>query len=124
MPEQPPESQPVIRPTAWQTSLTPYLPLRLQVIAALADNQGPGLNNLHIPYRDSKLTKLLMDSLGGNALALMIACCSPSSQAVEETLSTVSYATRAKNIRNKPIVAVSGCNLTPAHSEVEGVTFC
>ena len=93
---------------------------RLQVIAALADNQGPGLNNLHIPYRDSKLTKLLMDSLGGNALALMIACCSPSSQAVEETLSTVSYATRAKNIRNKPMVAVSVYSLTPVHSEVDG----
>ena len=82
------------------------------------------MNNLHIPYRDSKLTKLLMDSLGGNALALMIACCSPSSQAVEETLSTVSYATRAKNIRNKPMVAVSACDLTPSHSEVEGVNLC
>ena len=104
--------------------LTACLPLHLQVIAALADNQGPGLNNLHIPYRDSKLTKLLMDSLGGNALALMIACCSPSSQAVEETLSTVSYATRAKNIRNKPMVAVSGGHLTPAHSEVEGDDSC
>ncbi len=54
--------------------------------------------------RDSKLTKLLMDSLGGNALALMIACCSPASTAVEETLSTLSYATRAKNIQNRPTV--------------------
>jgi hypothetical protein len=55
-------------------------------------------------YRDSKLTKLLMDSLGGNALALMIACCSPASTAVEETLSTLHYATRAKNIQNRPTV--------------------
>lgn len=69
--------------------------------------QGTNMSSVHIPYRDSKLTKLLMDSLGGNALALMIACCSPSSQHVEETLSTLSYATRAKNIRNKPMVAVS-----------------
>ncbi|KAK9820703.1 hypothetical protein WJX74_009789 [Apatococcus lobatus] len=71
-----------------------------KVISALADNQ-PGL---HVPYRDSKLTKLLMDSLGGSALALMIACCSPSAAHVEETLSTLSYATRAKNIRNTPFV--------------------
>lgn len=78
----------------------------MQVISALADMQGTSLSQVHIPYRDSKLTKLLMDSLGGNALALMIACCSPSAQHVEETLSTLSYATRAKNIRNKPMVAV------------------
>ena len=81
--------------------------LELQVISALADMSGTNMSQVHIPYRDSKLTKLLMDSLGGNALALMIACCSPSSQHVEETLSTLSYATRAKNIRNKPMVAVS-----------------
>lgn len=43
---------------------------------------------------------------GGSALALMIACCSPASSAVEETLSTLSYATRAKNIRNRPSVQV------------------
>lgn len=61
-----------------------------------------GANPVHVPYRDSKLTKLLMDSLGGSALALMIACCSPSDAALEETLSTLSYATRAKNIRNRP----------------------
>ncbi|KAA6418107.1 MAG: Kif12 type kinesin [Trebouxia sp. A1-2] len=77
-----------------------------KVISALADMQGTNMSSVHIPYRDSKLTKLLMDSLGGNALALMIACCSPSSQHVEETLSTLSYATRAKNIRNKPMVAL------------------
>ena len=46
-----------------------------KVIAMLSD----GEKNTHIPYRDSKLTKLLMDSLGGSSLALMIACCSPSS---------------------------------------------
>ena len=68
----------------------------------MADNQ-PGL---HVPYRDSKLTKLLMDSLGGSSLALMIACCSPSATHMEETLSTLSYATRAKNIRNTPFVQV------------------
>ena len=47
-----------------------------------------------------------MDSLGGSALALMIACCSPTGAHVEETLSTLNYATRAKNIRNRPVVQV------------------
>ena len=58
--------------------------------------------------RDSKLTKLLMDSLGGSALALMVACCSPASSALEETLSTLCYATRAKNVRNRPVLQVRG----------------
>eukprot|EP00472_Partenskyella_glossopodia_P010666 CAMPEP_0197528996 /NCGR_PEP_ID=MMETSP1318-20131121/27008_1 /TAXON_ID=552666 /ORGANISM="Partenskyella glossopodia, Strain RCC365" /LENGTH=730 /DNA_ID=CAMNT_0043084311 /DNA_START=121 /DNA_END=2310 /DNA_ORIENTATION=- len=61
----------------------------------------------HIPYRDSVLTKLLMDSLGGNCLAMMIACCSPSSLHVDETLRTLQYATRAKNIQNKPVQNLS-----------------
>ncbi|MEW5307173.1 MAG: hypothetical protein WDW36_009583 [Sanguina aurantia] len=74
-----------------------------KVIAALADRDAAGIS-AHIPYRDSKLTKLLMDSLGGSALALMIACCSPSAVQLEETLSTLSYATRAKNITNRPTV--------------------
>lgn len=72
-----------------------------QVISSLAEG-----STAHVPYRDSKLTKLLMDSLGGSALSLMIACCSPAPQALEETLSTLSYATRAKNIRNRPVVQV------------------
>lgn len=105
-----------------------------------------------MPYRDSKLTKLLMDSLGGSSLSLLIACCSPSGRLtlgwllpmprrlavtagrlcsncvagtgfslpagiplhpplpaaahIEETLSTLSYAARAKNIRNQPAVQV------------------
>jgi hypothetical protein len=49
-----------------------------QVILALAE-QGAAGSSAHVPYRDSKLTKLLMDSLGGSALTLMVACCSPSS---------------------------------------------
>lgn len=59
-----------------------------------------------MPYRESKLTKLLMDSLGGSSLSLLIACCSPSATHFEETLSTLSYASRAKNIRNRPAVQV------------------
>jgi hypothetical protein len=77
------------------------------VISTLADNGGAPGGGAHVPYRDSKLTRLLMDSLGGSALALMIACCSPAASAAEETLSTLSYATRAKNIRNWPVVQVT-----------------
>ena len=57
-----------------------------------------------LPGRDSKLTKLLMNSLGGSALALIVACCSPAASVVEETLSTLMYAQRAKNIINRPVV--------------------
>lgn len=58
----------------------------------------------YIPYRDSKLTMLLMDSLGGASKALMIACISPSHQWSEETISTLNYATRTMNIKNKPVI--------------------
>jgi kinesin family protein 3/17 len=56
----------------------------------------------HIPYRDSKLTRLLQDSLGGNTKTVMIAAISPASYNYEETLSTLRYADRAKQIKNKP----------------------
>lgn len=69
------------------------------VISALADaGKGKG----HIPYRDSKLTRLLQDSLGGNTKTLMIAAVSPADKNYDETLSTLRYANRAKNITNKP----------------------
>lgn len=69
------------------------------VISALVDGKAK-----HIPYRDSKLTRLLQDSLGGNTRTLMIACISPSDRDYCETLSTLRYANRAKNIHNKPHV--------------------
>ena len=58
----------------------------------------------HIPYRDSKLTMLLMDSLGGTNKTIMIANVNPSLEYAEETFSTLQYATRAMNIKNKPIL--------------------
>lgn len=58
----------------------------------------------HIPYRDSKLTRLLQDSLGGNTKTVMIAAASPADYNYDETLSTLRYASRAKNIKNKPII--------------------
>ncbi|XP_031834045.1 osmotic avoidance abnormal protein 3 isoform X2 [Nomia melanderi] len=69
------------------------------VISALAAGHGR-----HVPYRDSKLTRLLRDSLGGNARTLMIACISPSDVDAEETLSTLRYAARARCIKNKPVI--------------------
>ncbi|KAH7934913.1 hypothetical protein HPB52_001985 [Rhipicephalus sanguineus] len=58
----------------------------------------------HIPYRDSKLTRLLQDSLGGNTRTLMLACISPADVNYDEALSTLRYASRAKNIQNRPCV--------------------
>jgi kinesin family protein 3/17 len=58
----------------------------------------------HIPYRDSKLTRLLQDSLGGNTKTVMIAAISPADFNYEETLTTLRYASRAKMIKNKPRV--------------------
>jgi len=54
-----------------------------------------------VPYRDSKLTRLLKDSLGGNTKTIMIACISPSFMAYEETVNTLKYASRARNIKRK-----------------------
>jgi len=58
--------------------------------------------NTHTPYRDSKLTRLLQDSLGGNAKTLMIANIGPASYNHDETISTLNYASRARCIKNRP----------------------
>ena len=58
-----------------------------------------GAKAAHIPYRDSKLTRILKDSLGGNCKTVMIANVSPSSMSFEDTHNTLAYANRAKNIK-------------------------
>uniref|UniRef100_A0A0D9S0N8 Kinesin-like protein n=1 Tax=Chlorocebus sabaeus TaxID=60711 RepID=A0A0D9S0N8_CHLSB len=68
----------------------------INVLNALADAKG---RKTHVPYRDSKLTRLLKDSLGGNCRTVMIAAISPSSLAYEDTYNTLKYADRAKEIR-------------------------
>lgn len=80
----------------------------------------------HIPYRDSKITRLLQDSLGGNSHTLMIACVSPADSNAEETLNTLRfacsqvastrfrYADRAKKIKNAPKI-----NADPAALEIQ-----
>ena len=67
------------------------------VISALTDSKST-----YVPYRDSKLTRLLMDSLGGNTKTLMISNVGPADYNYDETMNTIRYASRAKNIKNKP----------------------
>ncbi|KAK1323120.1 Kinesin-like protein FLA10 [Acorus calamus] len=83
------------------------------VISALGDEKKRK-EGMHVPYRDSKLTRLLQDSLGGNSRTVMIACISPADINVEETLNTLKYANRARNIENKPIV-----NRDPSSNELQ-----
>lgn len=71
------------------------------VISALGDETRKAT---HIPYRDSKLTRLLQDSLGGNSQTLMLACVSPADTNFMETLNTLKYANRARNIKNRVTV--------------------
>ena len=59
-------------------------------------------NRTHVPFRESKLTRLLQDSLGGNTKTVMIANVGPSEYNYDETINTLRYASRAKNIKNKP----------------------
>ncbi|XP_072302654.1 kinesin family member 4 [Eucyclogobius newberryi] len=73
------------------------------VISALGDESK---KHTFVPYRDSKLTRLLQDSLGGNSHTLMIACISPADSNMEETINTLRYADRARKIKNKPIINV------------------
>lgn len=70
-----------------------------QVIFALTDEKQN-----HVPYRDSKLTRILQDSLGGNSKTVLIIACSPSSYNAPETVSTCRFGTRAKSIQNKVTV--------------------
>ncbi|XP_077420877.1 kinesin-like protein kif7 [Vanacampus margaritifer] len=83
------------------------------VIGALGDPKRKGS---HIPYRDSKITRILKDSLGGNSKTLMIACISPSSSDFDESLNTLNYATRARKIQNRATV---NCKREP--DRVEGL---
>ena len=70
-----------------------------KVISSLCDRK-----KMKIPYRDSKLTQLLMDSIGGTSMTIMLACVSPASSHLNETIRTLKYASSSKNIKNKPVV--------------------
>ena len=76
-----------------------------KVVSALAEKHKPGKKGtlppqLHIPYRDSKLTRILRDSLGGNCFTVIVACVSPTSENLEESVNTLRYAQRARIITN------------------------
>ena len=71
-----------------------------KVITALTENKGQ--DQKFVPYRESKLTQLLKQSVGGNSYTLMIACLSPSDRFIEENLSTLNYASKAALISNIP----------------------
>lgn len=72
------------------------------VISALGDDSKKG--KVFVPYRDSKLTRILQDSLGGNSKTLMICCVSPAYVNFGESVNALRYANRARNIKNKPVV--------------------
>ena len=89
-----------------------------KVIGALS-KQGDTAKRGFVPYRDSKLTCLLKDSLGGNANTLMISCISPRLENMQETVSTLRYASQTKKITNRPVVnegATRVCSLCPFSS--------
>ncbi|EIE88484.1 hypothetical protein RO3G_13195 [Rhizopus delemar RA 99-880] len=94
------------------------------VISALGDESR---RSAHVPYRDSKLTRLLQDSLGGNSQTLMMACVSPSDTNFAETLSTLKYANRARNIKNKVAIqqefAGSSVQVNQLRSQVARLTM-
>lgn len=71
-----------------------------QVISQLAHGKSAS----HVPYRNSKLTQLLQESFGGEALCLMVTNISPASTFAEESLNSLNYAQKAMNIRNRPVV--------------------
>ncbi|TVU28486.1 hypothetical protein EJB05_20005 [Eragrostis curvula] len=83
------------------------------VISALGDEKKRK-EGAFVPYRDSKLTRLLQDSLGGNSKTVMIACISPADSNAEETINTLKYANRARNIQNKAVV-----NRDPVTAEMQ-----
>ncbi|KAJ3311269.1 Kinesin- protein 12 [Boothiomyces sp. JEL0838] len=95
------ESKPTLDTFTEALSINKSLLTLGKCISALAD---PKKSGGHVPFRDSKLTKLLSDSLGGKGSALMISCISPSQTNFNETLKTLRYAQQARKITNKPSI--------------------
>ena len=82
-------------------------------MSELSSKGHEGNETYHVPYRDSKLTSLLKQSLGGNSYCLMVACISPSDKFYEESVSTLNYATRAATpLASLQTICVLHCNNT------------
>ena len=96
-----------------------------QVINALADEKRirSGTHAAHVPYRDSNLTRLLQDALGGNSRTVFVACVSPCDEDCEETMGTLRYAYRARNISNCAVVNVDSKTQTIRRLRVERNIF-
>ena len=75
----------------------------ISALVAMSKNRATG-HHSHVPYRQSKLTRMLQDSLGGNSRTVMVACISPADTSFEETLNTLKYAQRARNITNVSVI--------------------
>ena len=73
-------------------------------ISVLADKASGKAKGQHVPYRDSNLTRILQNALGGNSKTIMICAISPSAVNYEESMSTLRYADRAKKIQNKAVI--------------------
>jgi hypothetical protein len=86
-------------------------------LSQLGERQSPSSSTSqqrhHIPYRDSKLTRLLQDSLGGNSRTIMVACVSPADSNTEESINTLRYASRARNIQNSAIKNIIEAAIPP-----------
>ena len=84
--------------------------------SAARDDSGKEPAPVHVPYRESKLTRLLRDSWGGNSQTVMVACVSPAERDVDDSLSTLRYASRARRITNRvrPNSTGSAAALPPA----------
>ena len=90
----------------------------------MVDSQRDKKTKSHIPYRDSKLTFLLQDSLGGNAKTMVIANVSPSVACGHETLSTLQFANRVKDIRNRAKINTDTVgDMKALQAEVERLTM-
>lgn len=95
------------------------------VINALADEERISKEKkVHVPYRQSKLTRLLQDALGGNSQTLFIACVSPAETNASETLSTLHYANRARNIKNIPTKSVDSAALELQRLQALNSLYC
>jgi len=88
------------------------------VISSLSDVKK---RQHHVPYRQSKLTRLLKDSLGGNSRTVMITCLSSCSSDFDENLNSLKYATRVKNIKNKPVIntVIEDTKLAKMENEIQ-----
>jgi centromeric protein E len=81
---------------------TGHINKSLFVLSNVVNKLAEGKRNAHIPYRDSKLTRILSNALGGNSLSTIICTVSPAAMNYNMTLSTLRFALRAKSVKNKP----------------------